>query len=574
MLRENKTEYICIGADTETNDGDVNCFQLSLDGREAHVFFTRAHSVECNFLDVLDSLPNTRGRIYVLWFHNIAFDLPVIFANRHNLFRDDEFEFTSRGWRITGVYSHLCFVTLRKGNKTVQLLGTDSYFKTSLARIAETFCPDLPKLKTPENIGTKYFTEKNHEFVEYAKRDAVICQIAGSKILEMHNRYGIPLSVSAPHMASRIFRKQFLTAPIPLPSMSMVYSALHSYHGGKNNFPVKRGFYKNAICLDIKSAYPYAMAQLPSFSNRDLYFQYHPAGKIRSVPSFGIYKIDGMARATPWPIIFDHGFKSLYGEFSGVWITGFELNQALQSGLVNVHSCFGYFYDAAKDKVPSPFAAYVEHFYALKESAKDKGERDFYKLLLNSLYGKFIETRGGASLLNCRYDIDKQEVHFDLELVAGGLFHPFIATLITGHTRAYIHALELKFHAIHTSTDGIMSQAKVVELSDELGGLSIEAKGDVLLLRNKLYILYSGNKKDAAKDRDGKPLASKIYRGKWIQKYALHGFFADVHTLEKMVKNNIHEYEFTKVNKLRESLRRGLKVNRFEKQRRVLNLPE
>jgi hypothetical protein len=248
------------------------------------------------------------------------------------------------------------------------------------------------------------------------------------------------------------------------------------------------------------------------------------------------------------------------------------LNRAIQSKHVDIETCFGYYYDAKKDKVPSPFAAYVEHFYKLKESASDKGERDFYKLLLNSLYGKFIETRGGSTLLNIRYDIDKRELHTDLDVIAGGLFNPFIASLITGHTRAFIHALEVEYRALHTSTDGIMTQSKGVELSDALGGLSIEAKGDAEILRNKLYIIYSKNRDTAAKDRKGKPIASKIHKGQYIQKYALHGFFADVLTLEQMVNKGIREYEFTKVNKLRESLRRGLKVNRFEKQKRILNL--
>lgn len=574
MLNDSLMEYVCIGADTETCDGDINCFQLSHDGEKANVYFTRKARVERDFLETLDSFPRARDRQFVLWFHNLTFDLPMLLSTRHNILRNEEFDFDSNGWNIKGVYGNLCFVTLRKGDKCVQILDTLAYFKTTLEKLGEIFCPNLPKLKTPKDIGAKFFTEKDHGFVAYAKRDSVICQIVGTRILEMHKRYGIPLSVSAPHMASRIFRRKFLQYPIPLPQRSVLYSALNSYHGGKNNFPVKRGLFKNVSVVDIKSAYPFAMAQLPSFSNRDLYFEFHPVGKIKTVPPFGIYKIDGLAKLTPWPIIYDHAFKPVYGEFSGIWITGFELNQALKSALVEIENCFGYFYDSKADKLPSPFASYVEHFYKLKESAKDKGERDFFKLLLNSLYGKFIETRGASSLLNVSYDIDKNEVQFSLELIAGGLFNPFIATLITGHTRAYIHALEVQYRAIHTSTDGIMSQSTIGGTGNALGQYNVESKGPVLLLRNKLYICYSSRKIDAAKDREGKPLRSKIYPQYWIKKYALHGFFADVHTLEKMVKNNVNEYEYVHVNKLRESFRRKLKVNRFQKSKRTLNLPE
>jgi hypothetical protein len=569
--------YVSIGGDTETCDGDANSFQLSLDGKTAPVFFTRPERVEDDFLQVLDSLPKTKDRCYIVWFHNIKFDLPVLFPSRHSLFRDTEFEFESRGWHIKGIFGALCFVTLRKGDKHVELLGTDSYFKTSLSKLAKTFCPDLPKLEAPKYIGKIFYTEADHDFVAYAERDSVITHAVGTQIVEMHRRYGIPISVSAPHMASRIFRRRFVYEPIPLPQMSVIYASLHAYHGGKNNFPVRKGLYKDTKCLDIKSAYPYAMALLPSFTKRELYFKFVAGGKIKSVPTFGVYQVSGKAKLTPWPILFDAGFKPIYGQFTKVWCTGWEVNRGLQSGLIQLTECEGYYYDAKADKNPSPFKQYVDHFYQMKEKPGiPKWERDFYKLLMNSLYGKFIETRGASSLLNVRYDIDKEETEFSLELVSGGLFNPFIAALITGHTRAYIHNLEIEFKAIHTSTDGIMTQEKIPNslLSDELGGLSIEAEGDVLLLRNKLYVCYTKDKTKAALGRDEKPLASKTRKGYYIQKYALHGFFADVQTLEVMAATGVSEYEFVKVNQLREALRRGLKVNRFEKQKRKLNLPD
>lgn len=575
MLRDNRTVYVNVGGDTETVDGDVNCFQLSLDGESAHIWFTTPDKVESEFLNALDALPKTRDRVYVIWFHNIAFDLPVLFPKRLHKFADNEFEFESKGWKIDGVYSHLCFVTMRKGEKTVQLLGTDSYFKTSLEKLAKTFCPHLPKLQAPKDIGKRRYGPKDKHFIAYAERDSLITHAVGSKIVEMHERYSIALCVSAPHMASRVFRKSFLSQTIPLPSMAIVYASLHAYHGGKNNFPVQRGLYRGVYCVDIKSAYPFAMSEFPSFSNRDLYFRFDSknAASIRAVPSFGVYKICGVAHVTAWPVIFNHSFKPVFGPFSGIWITGFELNAALSSGLVDLHSCFGYFYDAASDNVPSPFAAYVKHFYEMKEKpGVDKGERDFYKLLMNSLYGKFIETRGASSLLNIRYDVDTGEHEETLELICGTLFNPFIAALITGHTRAYIHSLELNFEAIHTSTDGIMTRIKPEGLSGALGGLSIEAEGDVLLLRNKLYIVYTRRADRAAKDKAGQPLRSKLYPRRFIAKYALHGFFGDIRLLEEMIANDVYEYEFVKVNKLRESLRRGLKVNRFEKQRRILSI--
>lgn len=580
MRKDSQKVYISVGGDTETCDGDANTFQFAMKqngGTHNGIFFVRPKNVERTFLDFCDSLPRTRDRTYVYWCHNLSFDLPVIFPRRTILFRDEEFAFESQGWEITGIYAHVVFCEMRKGDKHVMILDTSAYFKTSVAKLGQIFCPDLPKLVPPKDIGKRFFTAKDKRHVEYAIRDSVITEIVGQRIIDMHEKYGIPLSVSAPHMASRIFRRKFLQETILLPTTGAVYASLHAYHGGKNNFPVPKGFYTNVFCVDIKSAYPFAMSFLPSFSRRELYYRFNSGSRIPDiVPSFGVYKVSGVAKETKYPIIYNAAFKAIFGEVTDTWITGFELNQALRTKLFTMTKCEGYYYDAEQDKTPSPFAAYVDHFYVQKETAKDKGERDFYKLLLNSLYGKFVETRNVHTLLNVRYDVDSNETEFSLELIAGGLFNPFIASLITGHTRAYIHSLEFHLKSIHTSTDGIMTQASRRTLkpllSEGLGGISIEAQGDALILRNKLYIIYTQNEKKAAKNKQGKPLRSSVRKGMFIAKYALHGFFGDVLLLEQMIRKGVREYEYVKVNKLKESFRRNLKINRFEKQKRKLNV--
>lgn len=581
MTRESSRVYVSVGGDTETVDGDINTFQHSYVRQEIEdnaVHFVRKETAESRLLEFFDSLPKTRDRTFVYWCHNLSFDLPMLFPDRHVLFRDEEFSFSSEGWEINGIYSHVVFVELRKGDKVVMILDTGAYFKAPLSKLAESFCPDLPKLKMPASIGQKFFTARDKDHVAYAQRDAVICRIVGQAVIDMHSKYGIALSVSAPHMASRVFRRKFLQRIIPLPSTGCIYASLHSYHGGKNNFPAGKGFFPNTNCVDIKSAYPFAMDSLPSFSERNLYFRFDADATMpKLVPSLGVYKVSGNAKQTDYPIIYNEAFKAVFGEVTNLWITGYELNQALQTNLFTMTACMGYYYDAARDKNPSPFKAYVQHFYEQKEQRGiPKWERDFYKLLMNSLYGKFVETRNVNTLLNVSYDIDKGETEFSLELVAGGLFNPFIATLITGHTRAYIHELEVSLKALHTSTDGIMTGASLKTLkpylSEGLGGLSVEASGDALLVRNKLYIIYSKDESKAAKDKEGKPLKSVVKPGFFIVKYALHGFFGDVLLLEKMVRHGIKEYEYTKVNKLRESFRRKLKVNRFWQDKRKLNV--
>ena len=194
---------------------------------------------------------------------------------------------------------------------------------------------------------------------------------------------------------------------------------------------------------------------------------------------------------------------------------------------------------------------------------------------MNALYGKFIQTRILNGLSDLTFDIDEGKLLFDASVQAGGLFNPFIASLITGHTRAFIHSLEHKYNALHTSTDGIQTQKKPIGLSaygkaGTLGSVSIECSGDCLILRNKLYLFYS--RMDAKDKRNPRIMRSKIFPGKKIIKYALHGFHGDAHTLEMLWKTGTRDYEYVKVNKLRESLRRKLKVNDFVTRSATLNL--
>jgi hypothetical protein len=115
--------------------------------------------------------------------------------------------------------------------------------------------------------------------------------------------------------------------------------------------------------------------------------------------------------------------------------------------------------------------------------------------------------------------------------------------------------LEHDNKALHTATDGIFTQGKPKGAAKhpKIGDASLEARGDLLLVRNKLYILYGP---------DGK-IESRSFEGKRIIKYALHGFQGTVYDLERLVATNRRKYKAKHVNQLRESIQRGLQVNEF-----------
>jgi hypothetical protein len=282
------------------------------------------------------------------------------------------------------------------------------------------------------------------------------------------------------------------------------------------------------------------MLHLPSF--------YQGSGEFYKVSRFekgypGIYRISGEVKKCIYPSIFDMRFKPVSGKVKNIWTTSYELESALKHKEVKIDKIDGFIWFEKDRSLENPFKRYVYHFWELKnKTPKDDPYYLFYKTLLNSLYGKFIQR---TELI----DEDGRKIY-----VAGSLYNPFIATLVTGFVRAMIHDLEHRFHSIHTATDSIMTLKPISDkyLGESIGSLKFETKGRALILRNKLYVIKNG-------------------KGETI-KYALHGFRGSPEDLLRMYKNRNFSYEYEKMNRFRESMIQGLIPFIFEKKMATLNI--
>jgi hypothetical protein len=390
-------------------------------------------------------------------------------------------------------------------------------------------------------------------------RDAEIDFHIGVAIQAMHREFDIRQAVSLADMSAKIFRHHFLQYTIPQPCRDAVMGAWKSYHGGKNN--VVKGmapaWHIGVTALDISSAYPYAMSELPAFSSGRLYKRLATTNRApREIPPYGVYCVSGDVKSSDYPVLFSHSFEPLEGKFKGIWVQGLELNEAISSGKFKCTRIRGFYYQHERDTVDPALKNFVSHFYELKQTECDPVKRYMYKTILNALYGKFIQTHKSATQLYT--DVDKNETAETSDLVAGGMFHPFIASAITAHTRAYIHQIEIAHKAIHTATDGIYTKQKKPKRMNGrprtgLGSLQIEGVGDLILLRNKCYILYAPQGKTP----------SQFFKGKRIHKYAKHGFQGSIYDLERIVAHGGRRYTATRPRRLREALKSGKVVNEF-----------
>lgn len=556
------------GGDTETMRGRPISFQFYGENRSDMIFIPDPAKATSILLKWCKSLPSRTH--HVVYVHNLEFDMVSFFWDHRTALvstRSGEFDFVVDGWRVQGAYGAptFCRMTDSGGNRVVMFVDSFSYYRASLAKAADVFCPDLPKLKTPEGLGEKMFTKKDDKFIEYAMRDSIIAYYIGLSLEKLHDEFGIGQTVSVADMAARIFRHRFLKRDIPQVGREWIETSMSAYHGGKNLLSAEPGWYQQVTSIDISSAYPHAMHEFPSFYHSKLYKTYR-GYRVRDVPDIGVYQVTGRVVPCRWPSLFTHDFKPLLGGgVEDLCVAGYELNEAIRSGEFKPSKIIGLYYDAEKDHDDPPLRSFVEDFYERKSTATDKPMRAMYKFILNSISGKFIQTRKNNRdmVISVDHDNDSMlKVAEEADLIAGGMFHPFIAAQITAHTRARIHQIEHKYKTIHTATDGVYTQMTVDPKKDKfgkgLGSLTVEGRGDLLMLRNKTYVLYS----DKPSDPD-KPVKSQAFAGKYLVKYALHGFAGTVYDLEKLVATGTRMYMAKKVNRLRASVKSGATPNEF-----------
>lgn len=490
---------------------------------------------------------------YRMYGHNLEFDMLSALWEQRAKMRDGNIDLRAGDWEIHGRYSKPVFAIFDDGERYIELVDSMLWFQTSLEKAGNLVCPDLPKLPRPQGLGEVLFTAKDEDFIEYAMRDAVVAYHLGHAIEKFHEELDIAPQISLASMAAAVFRRHYMQEDIYQPPMhEWIAGAAASYHGGVNRVHPDSApaWHTNVTSLDLSSAYPDAMKRFPAFSDEAGYqaFKAVNVRKTNHVEDLGIYNISGRAASCAWPALFDHNFKPLQGTFSDIWVTGYELNQALESDEVTLSRLKGFLYDQSNERGYSPFDAFVSFFYKMKSEAKDPVMRYMYKIMLNALTGKFIQTSPDFTL------VDGQLVKIKR---AGGLYHPFIASLITGHTRSVMHVQEHKYEALHTATDGIFAPGRHKGAGKKvLGAFVAEGYGDLALFRNKLYIFYTDEESE-----DTYP--SQVFEGRHILKCARHGFQGRVVDLEQMLVSTLREYKTNKPLKLKTAIKRKEDPNKF-----------
>lgn len=400
------------------------------------------------------------------------------------------------------------FVKIRNESthRTITFADGMAFYVTSLDKAAK-----MLDLGRKIEIEHKRFTRAdldNPTFIEYAKQDAYLTRRIGENILDLHEEYDVTTCLTAPQFASKVFRHHFLSTMIAPPDPDLEQAGLSSYHGGKNGYYL--GGPKSlarVYAYDITSAYPEAMRQLPDPERSEWHWtlDYEPG-------QHALWHVRGNYRSCRYRGLMEHG-NSWHetGEIEG-WVTSYELDTAIAMGEIEITDCEGW---VMRGPEGGALVAYVDAFFEMKRRTKGAA-REAAKLFLNSLYGKFFQKvpLGNVGVYeldeNGEYKLDSYvttDPDQDFDYQAGGLYHPPIASLITGFVRAKMHRLEHKYESLMTSTDGFfgLKPPDPSDVSSDLGGLTVE-RGHLRIWRERLYHFRKAGTKGGA------------------DKFALHGF--------------------------------------------------
>lgn len=350
----------------------------------------------------------------------------------------------------------------------------------------------------------KQWREKyKHQILDYLKTD---CESLFNWVSRFQALYGNGLT-----LAGTAF-KELKKTGYAIQNTSEAFDELFRdfYFGGRVECREVGVFYGDYKYMDINSAYSFAMM--------DSHWQGGKYTETFRLPVKGSYfvVIKGVSRGA-LPIKQEGKLQFPNDDLERVYFaSGWEIQAGLDTNTLVISEIIKVYVPSAR----SSFSDYVNHFFAVKKDAEERGdltERLFAKLMLNSAYGKFgqdgrkfqefaIAGVGG-------YPEGKDwEPYSDLEngysvfckpAPTDRFYNVATAASITGWVRAYLwRAICASQGVLYCDTDSIICREFGGDIGDKLGQWKVEAEPtEVYIAQRKMYALkmQDGSTKKACK---------------------------------------------------------------------------
>lgn len=368
-----------VGFDTE-DDSAGNCHLLT---------FYITDKTYYEFLDVESALlwltfADFKKDMIIVWCVNTEYDL-------NNLSQDYPYLVNRLYGGSRLIMSRMTF------NTKVRCYDVTNFFSRNAAWVGKTF--GMEKLdydfkRKHRKDGSVIVSKKERT---YCLRDAKIAWSGGNFISDQLKQWDIRQTPTVASCALQIWLRNF--DPIGFNQYNPhrfdvpIRDLYASYYGGRTE-PFYYGTIKadNIHYYDINSLYPFVMKKY-EYPN-----PYSPAIKRRTVRvKNGIIcatvTVPKRMHIPPLPYRLyktKKNYKLVFpvGTFTGTWCLP-ELQNAIDWGVTvdKIHYAYEY------SEIVDLFSEYVDTFYELRQKTKTQANREFYKIVMNGLYGKFAERR-------------------------------------------------------------------------------------------------------------------------------------------------------------------------------------
>jgi hypothetical protein len=365
---------------------------------------------------------------------------------------------------------------------TVRIADMFGFFQCSFLKAIKSYLKGDPILERIEIIergkaGRNDFTYKEIETVkEYWTIEGETGRRLADRLREY--LYDVNLNISQWHgpgaLANYAYRQNNIKTHKAETPPEVYEAARFGYAGGRfERFQIGR--FRNGWGIDINSAYPYGISQLPSLAEGR--WQHTTNATPENIVEFGIYHI--RMKGSPIALAASPLFhRDRAGNISYPWITDgwyWSPEVATLRGMPNVEIIEGYEYVGWKTR---PFA-FVLDVYNQRKVLKlaGVGSEMALKLLLNSLYGKMAQRVGWER--------------------TGGppTWHQLDwAGWVTSATRAKLYSVMRRIPSsqlIAVETDGIYTTCDPatigIEHSKELGGWEVTPFDEIRYVQSGMY---------------------------------------------------------------------------------------
>lgn len=458
--------------------------------------------------------------------HNIVYDLKLL---------DGFFLLHSDDWECKSPVFNKQTVILKyvKNKKTLLILNNANFFTGKLE--------DIGKSVGLDKIDVDFYNCTNEELFIHCKRDVEILLAVWRKYIKFiqgEDIGGFQKTIASQSLAS--YRHRFMDHKIYIHNNDHVIELeRESYHGGRSEcFKLGEFSGDNYYNLDVNSMYPSVMydnaypTKLIRYGNglrvsdlRKLINYCHIIARVKIQTDVKIY-----------PAITGKRLLFPIGSFITTLTTP-ELSMALR--LYHIKEI----YDYAIYEKAYIFRSFVDYFYTKRKKAQASGDDAlalFFKLILNSLYGKFGQKGYDTKLIgDCDltefgvedYYNTEDERWYKLIYLNGKIyqvgeegesFNSFVA--ISSHITAYARMslyryMQLAGHEniYYCDTDSIFTNKqgynnlKEYLHKDSLGYLSIKDKAKSMIIKGVKDYIFGSNTKIKGIRKDAIQLSDNSY---------------------------------------------------------------